>query len=47
MTKKEIDRLKIWSKIHTISSGYILLNPESAIKQPKITNNKIKILKIK
>ena len=44
MTKKEIDRLKIWSKIHTISSGYILLNPESAIKY--LNNNKYYLDKI-
>jgi hypothetical protein len=32
MTKKEIDRLKIWSKTQDIITGYIILNSESAIK---------------
>jgi hypothetical protein len=44
MTKKEIDRLKIWSKTQDIITGYIILNSESAIKY--LNNNKYYLDKI-
>lgn len=44
MTKKEVDRLKIWSKTHNITNGNIILNPESAIKY--LDNNEYYLNKI-
>jgi hypothetical protein len=44
MTKKEIDRLKIWSKTRDITNGDIVLNPESAIKY--LDNNEYYLNKI-
>ena len=44
MTKKEVDRLKIWSKTHNITNGNIILNPESAMKY--LNNNEYYLNKI-